>query len=93
MSRPDLNRASQFDQLKQFTKVAADTADFESIRAYDAQEGTTNPSLILAAAQKVDYASLLDQSVADLEGSTLNRSAKAGAVMDNLMINFGVEIL
>jgi transaldolase len=47
MSRPDLNRDSQLDQLKQFTKVAADTADFESIRAYDAQEGTTNPSLIL----------------------------------------------
>jgi transaldolase len=93
MSRPDLNRVSQLDQLKQFTKVAADTADFESIRAYDAQEGTTNPSLILAAAQKLDYASLLDQAVADLEGSRLSRSVKAGAVMDNLMINFGLEIL
>src|SRR5271154_6046715 len=93
MSTPTHNKVSQFEQLKQFTKVAADTADFESIRAYDAQEGTTNPSLILAAAQKVDYASLLDQAAADLEGSTLNRSAKAGAVMDNLMINFGVEIL
>jgi transaldolase len=81
---------SQLDQLKQFTKVAADTADFESIRVYDAQEGITNPSLILAAAQKIEYASLLDQAVADLEGSTLSRSAKAGAVMDNL---FGVEIL
>ena len=93
MSRPSLNRVSQLDQLKQFTKVAADTADFESIRAYDPQEGTTNPSLILAAAQKLDYASLLDQAVADLEGSRLSRSVKAGAVMDNLMINFGLEIL
>jgi transaldolase len=45
MSRPSLNKVSQFDQLKQFSRVAADTADFESIRAYDAQEGTTNPSL------------------------------------------------
>jgi transaldolase len=93
MSRPSLNRVSQLDQLKQFTKVAADTADFESIRAYDPQEGTTNPSLILAAAQKLDYASLLDQAVADLKGSWLSRSVKAGAVMDNLIINFGVEIL
>jgi transaldolase len=93
MSALTLNKVSQLNQLKQFTKVAADTADFESIRAYDAQEGTTNPSLILAAAQKMEYASLLDQAVADLEGSTLNRSAKAGAVMDDLMVNFGVEIL
>jgi transaldolase len=93
MSTPPLNKLSQFEQLKQFTKVAADTADFESIHAYDAQEGTTNPSLILAAAQKVAYASLLDQAVADLEGSTLSRPAKAGAVMDNLMVNFGAEIL
>jgi transaldolase len=93
MSRPSLNRVSQLDQLKQFTKVAADTADFESIRAYDPQEGTTNPSLILAAAQKLDYASLLDQAVADLKGSWLSRSVKARAVMDNLIINFGVEIL
>ena len=93
MSRPSLNRVSQLDQLKQFTKVAADTADFESIRAYDPQEGTTNPSLILVAAQKLDYASLLDQAVADLKGSWLSRSVKARAVMDNLIINFGVEIL
>ena len=93
MSALTLNKVSQLNQLKQFTKVAAGTADFESIRAYDAQEGTTNPSLILAAAQKMEYASLLDQAVADLEGSTLNRSAKAGAVMDDLMVNFGVEIL
>jgi hypothetical protein len=33
MSRPSLNKVSQFDQLKQFSRVAADTADFESIRA------------------------------------------------------------
>jgi transaldolase len=93
MSAPTPNKVSQLDQLKQFTKVAADTADFESIRAYDAQEGTTNPSLLLAAAQKIEYASLLDQAVADLEGSTLSGSTKAGAVMDSLMVNFGVEIL
>jgi transaldolase len=57
------------------------------------QEGTTNPSLILAAAQKTGYAWLLDRAIADLKGSALSRSAMAEAVMDNLIINFGVEIL
>src|SRR5262249_5516117 len=81
------------NQLKKFTRVAADTADFESVRAYDAQEGTTNPSLILAAAQKTDYARLLDRAVADLKGSALGRSATVEAAVDRLIVNFGVEIL
>lgn len=88
-----MNRTSQLEQLKKFTRVAADTADFETMRAYNAQEGTTNPSLILAAAQKPDYAALLDRAVNGLKSEAPSRSAKAGAVMDNLMVNFGVEIL
>jgi transaldolase len=87
-----MNNISQLEQLKQFTRVGADTADFESMRAYKAQEGTTNPSLILAAAQKADYAALLDQAVGDLK-NTSGPSAKTDAVMDNLMVTFGVEIL
>ena len=43
---------TQLDQLKQLTKVVADTGDFESMRAYKPQDATTNPSLILAAASK-----------------------------------------
>jgi transaldolase len=93
MSTPPLNKVSQLDRLKRFTRVAADTADFESVRAYGAQEGTTNPSLILAASQKADYAALLDRAIADLENSPLNRSTKAEVAIDNLMVNFGVEIL
>ena len=43
---------NQLDALKQFTTVVADTGDFESMRQYKPQDATTNPSLILAAAQK-----------------------------------------
>ncbi|HEY5744034.1 MAG TPA: transaldolase [Terrimicrobiaceae bacterium] len=93
MSTPTMNKTSQLEQLKKFTRVAADTADFESMRAYNAQEGTTNPSLILAAAQKTDYAVLLDQTITDLKNATMSRSAKLEAVMDSLMVTFGVEIL
>ncbi len=52
MSTATLEKTSQLDQLKQFTKVVADTGDFESIRAYKPQDSTTNPSLILTAVQK-----------------------------------------
>jgi transaldolase len=93
MSTSTMNKTSQLEQLKKLTRVGADTADFETMRAFNAQEGTTNPSLILAAAQKPDYAVLLDRAVNDLKSAPLGRSAKADAVMDNLMVNFGVEIL
>lgn len=46
--------SSSLDQLKQFTKVVADTGDFQSIKKYQPQDSTTNPSLILAASQKAE---------------------------------------
>jgi transaldolase len=52
MSTSTLEKVSQLDQLKGFTKVVADTGDFESMRAYKPEDATTNPSLILAATQK-----------------------------------------
>jgi transaldolase len=67
MRTPTMNKISQLEQRKKFTRVAADTADCETMRAYNAQEDTTNPSLILAAAQKADYAALLAQAVNDLK--------------------------
>ena len=65
MSTATLEKVSQLDQLKKFTKVVADTGDFETMRAYKPQDATTNPSLIFAAAQKPEYAELLDQAIAD----------------------------
>jgi transaldolase len=93
MSTATLEKVSQLDQLKKFTKVVADTGDFESMRAYQPQDATTNPSLIFAAAQKAEYAELLDQAIADLKSSPLSGHAKVDAAIDNLLVNFGVEIL
>ena len=56
---------TQLDQLKQITKVVADTGDFESMKAYKPQDATTNPSLILAAASKPEYAHLVEKAVTD----------------------------
>jgi transaldolase len=88
-----MEKISQLDQLKQYTKVVADTGDFESIRDYKPQDATTNPSLILAAAQKSDYAHLVDKAVADLKNSPLTGSARLEATMDALLVLFGTEIL
>jgi transaldolase len=93
MSTATLEKVSQLDQLKKFTKVVADTGDFESMRAYQPQDATTNPSLILAATQKPDYAYLLDKAITDLKGSALNASAKVEAIIDHLLVLFGTEIL
>jgi transaldolase len=93
MSTATLEKVSQLDQLKKFTKVVADTGDFESMRAYQPQDATTNPSLILAATQKPDYAYLLDKAITDLKGSALSASAKVEAIIDHLLVLFGTEIL
>ncbi len=78
---------NQLDALKQFTTVVADTGDFNQIAAYAPQDATTNPSLILKAVQKPEYAHLLKDAVA--------RHGAQGTdeVMNRLLVAFGVEIL
>ena len=61
-------KLNQLEQLKKFTKVVADTADFESIKDFKPQDATTNPSLVYAATQKQQYGYLLDQVLADVPG-------------------------
>ena len=56
---------SQLDQLKQFTTVVADSGDFATLKQYAPQDATTNPSLILKAAQMPEYASVLAKAIAD----------------------------
>jgi transaldolase len=78
---------NQLDALKQFTTVVADTGDFRQLAQFQPQDATTNPSLILKAVQKPDYAPLLAETVAAHRGQPLD------VVMDHLLVRFGVEIL
>ena len=78
---------NQLDALKQFTTVVADTGDFKQIATFAPRDATTNPSLILKAVQKPDYAPLLAQTVAAHRGQPLD------VVMDHLLVRFGCEIL
>jgi transaldolase len=80
---------SQLDALKKHTTVVADTGDIDAIRKAKPQDATTNPSLLLQAAQKPEYAGLVDAALKAAEGAT----SKSDAFMDHLAVNFGKEIL
>ena len=84
---------SQLDELKKMTTVVADTGDFESMRAYQPQDATTNPSLILQAVEKPQYRPLLEEAIALHKGTALTGAALADSVMDRLLVLFGGEIL
>ena len=85
--------ASQLDQLKRFTTVVADTGDFASMRAYQPQDATTNPSLILQAATKPEYRHLVEQALTELRHSAPAGPALTDAILDRILILFGLEIL
>jgi len=68
---------NQLDQLKKFTKVVADTGDFDSLKEYAPQDATTNPSLILKAAQLPAYKRLVDKAIADGEKIERDREGVA----------------
>ncbi len=84
---------SQLEQLKKFTRVVADTGDFESMRDFHPQDATTNPSLILQAATKAEYAHILDKVVADRKSVDLTGAAQVEDIIDNVLVAFGLEIL
>ncbi|MBA3961628.1 MAG: transaldolase [Chthoniobacterales bacterium] len=87
------SNTSQLDQLKEFTKVVADTGDFETIKDFKPQDATTNPSLIFAATQKEQYGHLLDEVLTDRKSSGLSGTAQIEDIIDNLLVAFGAEIL
>jgi len=78
---------SALEQLKAFTTVVADTGDFERMRQFLPQDATTNPSLILKAAQQSNYQALVDQVKAAHPGM------KAPELVDYILVAFGLEIL
>ena len=83
---------NQLEALKQFTTVVADTGDFQQIASYAPQDATTNPSLILKAVQMPAYQPLLAQAVTAAKAKGAG-TATVDAVMDELLVTFGCEIL
>jgi transaldolase len=85
--------SSQLDQLKSFTRVVADTGDFESISQFHPQDATTNPSLIFQATQDPKYRYILDKVVAERRNTSLPKAAQIEDIMDHVLVAFGLEIL
>jgi transaldolase len=75
------------EQLKQYTTVVADTGDFERMQAFLPQDATTNPSLILKAAQLPNYQALISQIKSQNTGRSVDQ------LIDALLVAFGIEIL
>ncbi|KAI6014723.1 hypothetical protein PISMIDRAFT_679233 [Pisolithus microcarpus 441] len=85
---------TSLDNLKQTgTIVVSDSGDFESIDTYKPQDATTNPSLILAAANKPAYARLIEVAVQYGKSKGGSLENQANAAMDRLLVEFGKEIL
>jgi transaldolase len=84
---------SQLEQLKKFTKIVADTADFESVKDFKPQDATTNPSLVYAATQKKEYGHLLEEVLADRKKSGLSGREQIEDICDHLLVQFGCDIL
>ncbi|KAK4194541.1 putative transaldolase [Triangularia verruculosa] len=86
--------SNSLEQLKATgTVVVSDSGDFASIAKYKPQDATTNPSLILAATKKAEYAALLDAAVekAKAEGGSVDR--QVDSALDHLLVEFGRKIL
>ncbi|XP_063989097.1 transaldolase [Diachasmimorpha longicaudata] len=85
--------SNSLEQLKSLTTVVADTGDFQAMEQFKPTDATTNPSLILAAANQKKYAHLLDKAVqyGKKTGSTLAEQVEAA--MDMTCVLFGQEIL
>jgi len=93
MASPKKVAKSALGHLKQHTVVVADTGDFESMKEFKPTDATTNPSLILQAANIEKYQALIDEAVAFGAKVDGDMDAKVGATMDKVAVLFGCEIL
>jgi transaldolase len=88
--------ASLLDSLSQMTVIVSDTGDINAIRKFKPRDATTNPSLIMAAAQMKEYAPLVDEALGWVKaqlGAGAKKEALIGAALDRLSIEFGLRIL
>ncbi|MEI6828319.1 MAG: transaldolase [Synechococcaceae cyanobacterium ELA445] len=88
--------ANLLDQLAAITVVVADTGDLEAIKQFTPRDATTNPSLILAAAQIPTYQPLIDAALRasrKLMGPEAPAEAVVLEALDEICVIFGQEIL
>ncbi|WP_373959730.1 transaldolase [Vibrio gigantis] len=85
--------SNKLEQLRTLTTVVADTGDIEAISKYTPEDATTNPSLILKAAQIAEYAPLIDASIEYAKAQSDDKAQQVQDTCDMLNVNIGKEIL
>src|SRR5690625_7410344 len=75
------------------TDVVADTGDIEAIKLYKPQDATTNPSLLLKAAQIPAYSDLVGKSVEAGKKEGKTSAEQISYASDHLAVAIGTEIL
>jgi transaldolase len=88
-----MSNISKLAQLKEMTTVVADTGDFEAISQYSPEDATTNPSLILKAAQMPAYEGLVKEVIASVSGGKLSSDGQLSLCMDKLAVGIGEKII
>jgi len=83
---------NKLEQLRTMTTVVADTGDFEAIKRFTPEDATTNPSLLLKAAQQTQYRDLVSDAVAWGRSAGGDAEQQISAAMDKLAVNFGARI-
>ena len=88
-----MSNKSKLDQLKEMTTVVADTGDFDAIAQYQPEDATTNPSLLLKAAQMPAYRGLVEDVIKSVTSDKLSSDEQVDDCMDRLAVRFGEKIL
>lgn len=85
--------SNKLEQLRKLTTVVADTGEIDAIKKYQPEDATTNPSLILKAAQIEEYAPLIDASIEYAKAQSDDKAQQVQDTCDMLAVNIGKEIL
>ncbi|ELV8624802.1 transaldolase [Vibrio cidicii] len=85
--------SNKLEQLRKLTTVVADTGEIDAIKKYQPEDATTNPSLILKAAQIAEYAPLIDASIEYAKTQSDDKAQQVQDTCDMLAVNIGKEIL
>lgn len=84
---------TNLESLRKLTTVVADTGEIEAIKKYQPQDATTNPSLLLKAAQIPEYEAYIDEAIAWAKTQSDDAAQQIIDAGDKLSVNIGLEIL
>jgi transaldolase len=82
---------NQLEALQRHSVIVADTGDIDAIARWRPRDATTNPSLILKAAQDARYRPIVDEAIAAATGAS--GDDRAAEIIDRLFVGFGRRIL